>query len=96
MDLVTREKKNEKKLKKAFRLKLLELCKTRTKKSTRDMFNFFVVLAAHDMVTDADRATTFRCKFKAPHFKQKIQKMNDLPKIWVSPKIRLKISEEKT
>ena len=56
-------KKNDKK---AFSLKLLDLCKTRAKKSSPDLFNFYAVLAGHDMVTDASRATTCRHKFKAP------------------------------
>ena len=59
-------KKLNKTSKKAFRSKLLELCKTRTKKSSRDMFNFYVILAGHDMVTDAGGATTCRRKIK-PH-----------------------------
>ena len=66
-------------MKKAFRLKLLELCKTRTKKSSPDLFNFYVVSAGHDMVTEAGRATTRRLKFKAPS----VQKMKDRPKTWV-------------
>ena len=70
-------------MKKAFRLKLLELCKTRAKKSCPDMFNFYVVSAGHDIVTDTDRATTWRCKFKAPRLQTKVQKMKDLPKTWV-------------
>ena len=52
--------------KKAFRSKLLELCKIRGKKSGPDVFNFYVVLAGHDMVTDASRATKCRRKIKAP------------------------------
>ena len=28
------------------------------------MFNFYVVLAGHDMVTDASKATTWRRRFK--------------------------------
>ena len=52
--------------KKAFRSKLLELCKTRTKKSSPEKFNFYVVFAGHDMVTDTGRAATCRCKLKAP------------------------------
>ena len=44
----------------------MELCKTRFKKSTPDMFNFYVVLAGHDMVTDSDRVTIFSRKVKAP------------------------------
>ena len=35
------------------------------------MFNFCVVFAGHDMVTDAGRATTRRRKFKAPSLKTK-------------------------
>ena len=47
------------------KLKLLELGKTRTKKASLDMFNFYVVLAGHDKVNDAGRASTCRQKFKA-------------------------------
>ena len=46
------------------------------------MFNFYEVLAGHDMVTDADRATTRRRKFKTPSL-QKVKKMKDLPKTWI-------------
>ena len=46
------------------------------------MFNFFVVLAGHDMVTDTDRATMCRRNFKAPSV-QKVQKKKDRPKTWV-------------
>ena len=53
-------------MKKAFRLKLLALCKIRTKKSSPDMFNFYVVLSGLAKVPDAGRATTCRRKFKAP------------------------------
>ena len=66
MHHVSRKKKIEANLKKAFRFKLLELCKTRTKKSSPHLFNFYVVLAGHVMVTDAGRSTTCRRKFKAP------------------------------
>ena len=47
------------------------------------MFNFYVVSAGHDMVTDAGRATTCRREFKAPWLQTKVQKMKDLPKTWV-------------
>ena len=70
--------KNEK----AFRLKLLSLCRTRTEKSIPDIFNFYVVLAGRDMVTDAGRATTCRRKFKAPSLQTKSTK-KDHPRIWV-------------
>ena len=58
-------------------MKLLELCNTRTKKSTLDMFNFYVILAGHDMVTDSDRATTSKRKFKAPSLQKST--VEDLP-----------------
>ena len=65
MNLVARKKLTEAKLKKAFRTKLFELCKTRTKKSSPDLFNFNVISAIHDMANDNDRATTCRRNFKA-------------------------------
>ena len=58
--------------KKAFRSKQLELYKTGTKKSSPDMFNFDVILAGHDMVTDAGKATTCRRKCKAPCLQTKV------------------------
>ena len=95
MDHLTRKRQIEANLKKAFRFKRLELCKTRTKKSSPDLFNFYVVLASHDMVTDAGRATTCRRKFKAPWFQTKIQKTKGFPKTWVLTGKSLKISDEK-
>ena len=38
------------------------------------MFNFYVVLARHDMVTDAGRATTFWSKFEAASLQTKSTK----------------------
>ena len=58
------------------------------------MLNFFVVLASHDMVIDAGRATTCRSKFRARPIQTKIQKMKVLPKTWVSLNNRLKISDQ--
>ena len=52
----------------------MELYKTRTKKSSPDMFNFYVVLAGHDKVSDERRASTCRLKFKASAFKTKTTK----------------------
>ena len=66
MNHVARKKLTEAKLKKAFRMKLFELCKTRTKKSSPDLFNFIVFSASHDMTNDAGRATKCRRNFKAP------------------------------
>ena len=42
------------------------------------MFNLYVDLVGHDMVTDADRATKCRCKFKALSKQTKSTK-NELP-----------------
>ena len=84
---VIRTKWTEAKLKKAFRLKLLQLCQTRTKKSSPDLFNFFVALVGHDKVTDADRATSCWRKIKGSWLRTKDQKMKDLPKISFTEKL---------
>ena len=55
-------------------MKLLELCKTRAKKSCPDTFNFYVDLVGHDMVTDTGKATTCGYKFKAPSLQTKSTK----------------------
>ena len=57
----------------------MELCKTRTKKSSPHMFNFYVFLAGHDNVGDAGSATTCRCKFKAPSLQTKCTKNEGPP-----------------
>ena len=59
------------------------------------MFNFYVVLAGHDKVTDAGRATTRRCRFKALSLQTKSTKIEGLPKTWVITGNSLKISDEK-
>ena len=66
-------------MKKAFRSKLLDLCKTRTKKTSPDMFNLDVVLAGHDKVSYAGRVTTCRRKFKAPSLQTKSTKNEGPP-----------------
>ena len=50
----------------SIRSELMELCKTGANKSSPGLFNFCVVLAGHDMITGADIATFWTCKFKAP------------------------------
>ena len=57
---------------------MLELCTTRTKKSSPNIFNFYVILAGHDMITDAGRATICSRKFKAPWL-ETIVKKNEAP-----------------
>ena len=72
----SQEEINWSKIEKGFRIKLLELFKTRTNKSILDLFNFYVVSVGHDMVTDVGRATRRRRKFNV----QSVQKIKDLPK----------------
>ena len=66
--LCKEEEKTEEKLKKTFRLKLLELCKSRTERSSPDMFNIYVVLACHDMVTDIAGLSRAGANSKAQHY----------------------------
>ena len=82
IDFVTRKKKTEEKLKKAFRLKLLEFGKIRTKKARPNMFNFHLVLAGHYKVTDTGRATKCRRKLETPSLQTQSTK-KDIPRSWV-------------
>ena len=58
MNHLARKKSTEAKLKKAFRIKLFELCKTRTEKSSPDLSNFYVSSASHDVANHAGRTTS--------------------------------------
>ena len=60
--------------KKAIRSKLLELCKTTTKKSILDMFIFYVNLAGQDMVADIAGLPRAGGNSKSHHYKQKKSK----------------------
>ena len=60
------EEKNWSIFEKIIQIELLELCKTRTKKISPDLFNFYVIWAGSDLANDDDRATTRRRVFKAP------------------------------
>ena len=71
----------------------MELCKSRTEKSSPDMFNIYVVLAGHDVVTDIAGLSCAGANSKAQHYKQKVHKMKDLPKKWFQRKNSLKISD---
>ena len=66
MNHVARKNLTGANLKKAFTIKLLEICKTRTKKWNRYLLTFYVVSGSHDIANDAGRATTCRRIFKAP------------------------------
>ena len=47
------------------------------------MFNFYVDLAGHDLVSETGMTTTCRRKIKPHDYEQKVQKMKDLSKTWV-------------
>ena len=66
MNHIAKKKVTEANLRKAFRIKLFELCKTKIKKSSPDLFNFYVISDGHGMTNDDDRASTCRRNFKAP------------------------------
>ena len=83
MNHVARKNINEAKLKKAFRINLFEFCKTRTKKSSPDLFKFYVTSAGHDMANDASRATTCWRYFKDPCLQTERQR-NKGPSEWMS------------
>ena len=61
------------------RTKTRKFCKTRLRKSGHYIFNVFVCSAGQDMVTDTGKNGNCRCKFKAPHLQEKIQKLKCLP-----------------
>ena len=98
MNYVARKKLTEAKLKKAFRIKLFESCKTRTKKSSPDPFNFYVISDGHDMANDAGRAATGKRNFKAPWLQteRNVQKMKGLLKKWALTGKSLTFSKQTT
>ena len=73
----------------------MELRKTRTKKSSLDKLNFYIISTGHDVVKDTDSSTTCRSKFKAPQIKTKLQNVKFLRKRWVAPNNRLTIADQK-
>ena len=94
MNHVARKKLTESKLKKAFRIKLLELCKTRTKKSSLDLFNFLftrLVMAWPKTLAGLPRASAI----SKPHdYKQNVQKRKGLLKKWALTGNSLKFSNQ--
>ena len=80
MNHVARKELTEAKLKKAFRGKLFELFKTRTKKSSPDLFNFYVISADQDIVNEAVRLPRAGAISKPHDYKQNVQKMKGLLK----------------
>ena len=73
-ELSTRKEQTAENLRKAFKLKLLELCNTGTKKSCSNMFNLFVDFAGQYMVTDAGRLPCAGAKSKQHDYDQKHKK----------------------
>ena len=65
MNHVARKELTEAKLKKAFRKKLFELWKTRTKETSPDLFVFYATSLGQDVARDNGRATTCRRDFNA-------------------------------
>ena len=96
MNGVARKKLTEANLIKAFGKKLFKLCKSRTKKSSPDLFEFYVISAGHGMVNDAGRVATSRRSFKAHDKKQNIQKMKGLLKKRALTGNSLKFLNQKT
>ena len=74
---------------------MLELCTTRTKNSSPNIFNFYVILAGHDMITDAGRATICSPKFKAPWLETIVKKWSTFRKHGLKREKGLKILDEK-
>ena len=68
--LVNAMNSTQQNLKKGLRLKLWEICKTRTKKKSPDLFNFYKILSGCYMTIDKGRDTKCRREFKAPLFKR--------------------------
>ena len=95
--IVAEKKLNEAKLKKAFRIKLFEICKTRTKKSSPDLFNFYVISAGLDMASDTGRVTTCWRNFKAPWLQtERTKSEGSSEKMSFNAETVLKFQTEKT
>ena len=62
----SQEEINRWKVEKSIQIKTVGICKTITKKSSPDLFNFWVISAGYDMANDAGRATKCKRNFKAP------------------------------
>ena len=74
MALVHSNNKTQQDFKRGLQIRTVELCKTRAKNSSPDMFNFHVELADHDMITDNGGYITCRSKIKSHDYKQKYKK----------------------
>ena len=50
----------------SIRSELMEICKTGANKSSPGLFNFCVLLAGHELITDVNKATNCLFEFKNP------------------------------
>ena len=96
MNDVARKKKTEAKLKKSFRIKLLELCKTRNKKSSPDLIKFYVISAGHGISMTMTGLPRGGGISKLRDYKQNVQKMTNLLKKWASTGNSLNFLNQKT
>ena len=76
---VNSEIQTKQNLNKSLQIKIVGICKTKAKKWSPDMFNFYAVLPGHDKISDACRATRCRRKFKGPSLQTKKAKNEGPP-----------------
>ena len=96
MNHVARKKSTEAKLKKAFRIKLFELCKTRSEKSSPDLFKFLetrLIMLWPMTMTGLPRAGAVS---KPRDYKQNVQRMKGLLKKRALTGNSFKVSNQKT
>ena len=77
-DFETTKKNKVKEKGKSIQVKTVGFCETRTKKTSPDVFNFYVVLVDHGMIIDADRATGLPhvgAESRAHHYQKKVRKL---------------------
>ena len=78
MDLVSRKNQIEAKLRTNIQNETGAIGKTRSKKSSPDMFNLYAILTSHDTVTVVGRASIFRHNFNSPSIQRKSTKNEGL------------------
>ena len=90
-DLLNRQKDSDGEMKKAFRSELLELCKTRTQKSSPNMLNFHVNWMVTKWSLTLAGLHIIGKKLKPHDYQQNLQKMPDLSKTWVSTRKQFEV-----
>ena len=92
---VATTKLSEAKLKKAFRIKLFELCKTTAKQSIPDLFNSLNSRLVMTCWTTLAGLPSADANWRPHDYKQKVRKMKGLLRKWVLTENSLKISNQK-